>query len=97
MHMLEQVQGGAVAAVEQLDIVALDPQRIERAQAQQQGIELGQARGAERALGMQRLAELAQVGAQFGVGVAQQVREHAQRMDGGDGTGREDRHLRLPA
>ena len=53
--------------------------------------------GAERALGMQRLAEQAQVGAQFGIGIAQQVRQHAQRMDGGDGTGREDRHLRLPA
>jgi hypothetical protein len=71
------------AAVEQLDVLGLgDPARRgwPRLQAVQQRVQLGQAaEGSAPPRHAQRGAAAREVGAQFGVGVAQQVGQHAQR------------------
>jgi hypothetical protein len=77
--MLEQVQRGAAAAVEQVDVLGLDCHRRQRGQAVDQRVHLGQAGGDERTFLAQRIAQFGQVRAQLGVGVAQEVRQHAQR------------------
>ena len=53
MHVFEQVQRGAAAAVEQLDVVGLDVQRRLAGQVPEQGVELGQPRGRQGGLGAQ--------------------------------------------
>ena len=75
MHVLEQVQRGAAAAVEEFDVVGLHVQRAAAGQPGDQGVQFGQARTAERALVVQGRLEFRQVRAQLGVGVAQQVGE----------------------
>ena len=83
VHMLEQVQRGAATAVEEFDVVGLHVQRAAAGKPRDQGIQFGEARTAERALVVQGRLEFRQVRAQLGVGVAQQVGQHAQRLGGG--------------
>ena len=53
------------------------------AQAGDERVQFRQPCGAERALVVQRGLQLRQVGAQLGVGVAEQMGQHAQRLGGG--------------
>ena len=78
MHMLEQVQRGAPAAVEQLHIVGFRVERIQPADLRQQGIELGQPRLGQRRLFMQHPAHGRKVGSQLRIRVTQQARQHPQ-------------------
>jgi hypothetical protein len=89
VHVLEQVQRGAAAAVEQLDIIGFDLEGVPAVQPIDERVEFGQAAEGQRTLVVQRGAQLGQVGAQFGVGVAQQVRQHRQ-------VGVEGPHIRPP-
>ncbi len=78
VHVLEQVQGRATAAVEQLHELGFGVQRVAAGQALQQRVQLGQPAGRQGAFLVQRRAEFAKVRTQFCVRVAQQVREHPQ-------------------
>ena len=86
MDVLEQVQGGAPAAVEQFHVLGLDAQARRGGQPPHQGVELGQPARAERALVVQGGADLPAAARSSGVRVAQQPGERAQRV----------RHLRCP-
>ena len=77
--MLEQVQRGAPAAVEELHVVGLGVEVALARQAGDQRIEFGQPCSRQRAFGMEHLADLRQVGAQLGVGIAEQPGQRAQR------------------
>jgi hypothetical protein len=68
VHMLEQVQRGAAAAVEQVDVLGFHVQAVLARQAAHQGVQRGPAGRAQRGLVGQGLGDLAQVGAQLGVG-----------------------------
>ena len=76
--MLEEMQRSGAAAVEQLDIGGLALQLIGIAERIHQLAEFGQPGCAQGALGLQGVAHLGQVGAQFRVGIGQQAREHPQ-------------------
>jgi hypothetical protein len=80
MHMLEQVQCRAAAAVKQLDMVGFQLQRRAALQPGDEGVDLGQPGVAQGMLGQQRLAQLTRMGTQVGVGIAQQVSDHPQGL-----------------
>ena len=80
MHVLEQMQCRAAAAVEELDVLGFGAQWSGAGELANQRVQFGQPAGVERGLGAQGVTQLRQQRAQLGVGVAQQPGQCAQRM-----------------
>ncbi len=80
MHVLEQVQRGAAAAVEQVDVIGFGGERLGAREGVHQRVEFEQARGRQRMLLAQQGAHLGQVAAHRRVRVAEQRGEHAQAL-----------------
>jgi len=97
VHVLEEVQRGAAAAVEELHVVGFGVQRVLPGELGEQGFDLGQARGRQRAFLAQRGAKERQVRAQHGVGVGEQARQHAQRARHRARCGPEEAHVQISA
>ena len=90
MHVLEQVQRRAAAAVEQLHVLGLDVQRVVAVQLCDQRVELGEPAGRQRALATKDFQHLRQMAAHVGIGVGEQGGQHAQRAGRGDGSGQSE-------
>ena len=83
MHMLEQVQRGVAAAIEQRYIVGFTFQCVIAGQRVDQCIDFGLPRIGQRRLAAQNVTHLGKVRARFRSGITQQSRQHAQTAAGG--------------
>ena len=97
VHVLEQMQRRAAAAVEELDVIGLHVQRPAARQAADECVQFSQTCRAECAFFAQRRLQFRQVGTQFGVWIAQQVGQHTQAHRHWLGRGGKEAHVQTPA